>query len=110
MEDNLYYHQRLEKLQKLREEGINPFPNGLVCSHSSGEILKNFSGLSKEVLEAKRIEVSLAGRIMFFRSFGKASFVKLKDRDGRIQAYIKKDAVSEKDWDLFQRTEVGDFL
>ncbi|MDL1871067.1 lysine--tRNA ligase [Deltaproteobacteria bacterium PRO3] len=110
MEDNLYYQQRLEKLQKLKEEGLNPFPNDLSCTHTSGEILQNHSGLSKEELEAKKIEVRLAGRIMFQRSFGKACFVKLKDRDGRIQAYVKKDAVSEADWALFERAEVGDFL
>ena len=110
MEDNLYYQQRLEKLQKLKEEGLNPFPNDLSCTHSSGEIFKNYSGLSKEELEAKKIEVRLAGRIMFQRSFGKACFVKLKDRDGRIQAYVKKDAVAEADWALFERAEVGDFL
>ncbi|KAB2841177.1 lysine--tRNA ligase [bacterium] len=110
MEDNLYYQQRLEKLQKLKEEGLNPFPNDLSCTHSSGEIFKHYSGLSKEELEAKKIEVRLAGRIMFQRSFGKACFVKLKDRDGRIQAYVKKDAVAEADWALFERAEVGDFL
>jgi lysyl-tRNA synthetase class 2 len=47
---------------------------------------------------------------MFFRSFGKASFVKLKDRAGRIQAYVKKDAVSEQDYQAFQLAEVGDYL
>ncbi|MCE9624141.1 MAG: lysine--tRNA ligase, partial [Deltaproteobacteria bacterium] len=110
MEENLYYQQRLEKLQKLREEGVNPFPNGLSCSHTAGEILKDFSALPKEELEAKKIPVKLSGRIMFMRSFGKACFVKLKDREGRIQAYIKKDGISEQDWSLFEKAEVGDFL
>lgn len=110
MEDNLYYQQRLEKLQKLKEEGINPFPNDLACTHTTGGILQEFSPLSKEELESKKIEVCVSGRIMFQRSFGKACFVKLKDRDGRIQAYIKKDVVSESDWSLFERAEVGDFL
>jgi len=110
MEENLYYQQRLEKLQKLREAGTNPFPNGLQCSHTTGELLKNYSSLPKEELESKKIEARLAGRIMFQRSFGKACFVKLKDRDGRIQAYVKKDAISESDWELFQSADVGDFL
>ncbi|MFO1462361.1 MAG: lysine--tRNA ligase [bacterium] len=110
MEDNPYYQQRLEKLQKLREAGINPFPNDLTCSHTAGEILHKYSALGKEELEAKKVEVQVAGRIMFQRSFGKACFVKLKDREGRIQAYVKKDAISEQDWELFQIAEVGDFL
>lgn len=110
MEENLYYQQRLEKLQQLKAEGIAPFPNDLPCSHSSGQILRDYASRSKDALEAEKIEVRLAGRIMFQRSFGKACFVKLKDRDGRIQAYVKKDAVSESDWALFERAEVGDFL
>jgi lysyl-tRNA synthetase, class II len=110
MEDNLYYQQRLEKIQKLRKEGQNPFPNDLVCTHTTGQILREYSSKTKEELEAHRIEVSVAGRVMFFRSFGKAAFVKLKDRDGRIQAYVKKDAISEADYEAFQSAETGDFL
>ncbi len=110
MEDNVYYQQRLEKLQQLKEKGMNPFPNGLICTHTSGQILNSYSSKSKEELEAQRIEVAMAGRIMFFRSFGKAAFVKLKDRDGRIQAYIKKDAIPEKDYEAFQFAEAGDYL
>lgn len=110
MEENLYYQQRLDKLKKLRDSGVSPFPNDLKCTHSSGEIFRNHSAVAKAELEAQKIEVSLAGRVMFMRSFGKACFVKLKDRDGTIQAYVKKDALPDADWEIFLQAEVGDFL
>ncbi len=110
MEENPYYLQRLEKLNQLREQGLNPFPNGLAVSHTSGEILAKYDSLKKEQLEAEKIPVKVAGRIMLLRSFGKAAFAKLKDREGRIQAYIKKDAVSAEDYAVFEKAEVGDFL
>src|SRR5262249_42634106 len=82
----------------------------LKCTHTSGEIFQNYSAAGKAEFEAKKIEVAVAGRVMFMRSFGKACFVKLKDRDGRVQAYIKKDAVSDADWETFLQAEIGDFL
>ncbi len=110
MEENVYYQQRLEKLEKMRGEGENPFPNGLICTHSSGQIHRDYEGKSAQELESERVEVSTSGRAMFVRSFGKAAFVKLKDREGRIQAYVKKDAVSEQDYQKFLGMDIGDFL
>jgi len=110
MEENVYYQQRLAKLKKIEEMGLNPFPNDLQVTHSAGEILKKYSELSGEQLEREKIPVSICGRAMFFRSFGKAAFVKLKDRSGRIQAYVKKDAIPEQDFKLFELAEAGDFL
>jgi lysyl-tRNA synthetase class 2 len=111
MEDNPYFQQRLEKLKKLEEEGVAPYPNGLTCSHGTQEILQKFEGSSGEELEKNKITVRLAGRAMFLRSFGKAAFVKLKDRSGRIQVYVKKGEVSDKEYDWFGKYfEVGDYL
>jgi len=110
MEENQYYQQRLEKIQRIRDLGLNPFPNDLKVTHTAGEINSKYSAQAQEGLEKEKVPVAIAGRIMFFRGFGKAAFVKLKDREGRIQAYIKKDAISAQDYEIFQLAEVGDFL
>ncbi len=110
MEENLYYQQRLEKGEQLRQKGINPYPNDIVCTHTTKQILDSYDALDKEKLEAQKVEVSIAGRVMFFRSFGKAAFVKLKDREGQLQAYIKKDAVAPQDYEVFEKVDIGDFL
>ncbi len=110
MQDSPYYEQRLAKLKRLGELGETPFPNDLKVSHTSQDILKNFSTSSEGDLSSQPVEVTLCGRVMFLRSFGKAAFVKLKDREGRIQAYVKKGEVSDREFDVFQLIEVGDFL
>ncbi len=110
MQDSPYYEQRLAKLKRLSELGEAPFPNDLRVSHTSREILENFSDSSEGDLSAQPVEVCLCGRVMFLRSFGKAAFAKLKDREGKIQAYVKKGEVSDREFEVFQLVEVGDFL
>lgn len=74
---------RREKLDKLRELGINPYPAELYpVSETSKQVKENFS-------EGRK--VCLAGRIMSFRIQGKASFAELQDSEGRIQLYINRD-------------------
>lgn len=109
MEETLY-QQRLEKLEKIKSLGVNPYPNDLKCNYTSREIFEKFEKLGGEELDARHVNVQVAGRAMFIRSFGKAAFVKIKDREGKIQVYIKKGEVSEKDFELFQCLDVGDFL
>ncbi len=53
---------------------------------------------------------SVAGRIVAVRDFGKASFVQIQDRKGRIQAYIRKDLVGESAFQLFKKLDIGDFI
>ena len=111
MEDNPYFLQRLDKLNKLRDEGLAPYPNGLICKDTAREIFEKFESRSGEELEKNKTTVQLAGRAMFLRSFGKAAFVKIKDRSGRIQVYVKKGEVSDQEYDWFSKYfEVGDFL
>ena len=52
----------------------------------------------------------MAGRIVAHRGFGKATFVKLRDRSGEIQVYVKKDVVGEAAYELFRKMERGDFI
>ncbi len=95
---------RKEKLKELQENGRNPFliENWNVTAHSQ-TIKDNFDSL-----EGK--EVSIAGRIMANRHMGKASFVDIQDREGRIQAYVRQDAIGEEDYKWFVSYDIGDIV
>lgn len=92
---------RKEKLKGLREKGMDPYPHNFKPTHKSAEILDNFSKLEGQ-------EVIVAGRIMSVRKMGKASFFHIQDQWGRIQVYIKKDAVGAEQYECFKLLDIGD--
>lgn len=95
---------RREKLKKLQETGRDPFKvEKFQRTAFSIEIKDNF-----EEFEGK--EVKLAGRIMAKRTMGKASFLDILDRDGRIQAYVRKDAIGEEEYDVLTTYDLGDIV
>ena len=94
---------RKEKLNKLKELGINPYPHKFSPSHKSIEILDGFNNLENKI-------VCIAGRIMALRKMGKASFIHVMDDKGRIQIFIKKDNVGENIYDAFNLMDIGDFI
>ena len=94
---------RVEKLNKLRELGVEPYPHKYEPSHKSIEIISNFNELENQT-------VCVAGRIMALRKMGKASFIQLKDDQGKIQIFIKKDNVGEDVYDVFNLMDIGDFI
>ncbi len=95
--------QRREKLQKLRELGVNPYPYSFNRTHTSRQILENFDTLEEQ-------EVSVAGRIMSNRRMGKAAFFHIQDMYGRIQIYLKKDVVGEKTFEIYKLLDIGDIV
>ena len=104
MEDyNQLIFQRKEKLKKLEEMGINPFPYNFERTHSSTEVRGRFSEL-----ENKTVQVS--GRIMSNRLMGKAGFFHIADMEARLQIYIKKDQVGTKAFDLYKILDIGDIV
>ena len=104
------FEQRLEKLKNLRLAGIEPYPNDFKPGTTAGAVLAESGSLSKEELAANPRTVSVAGRIMAHRDFGKASFVRIQDRSGSIQAYIKKDILGEAAFKVFSLCDVGDIV
>lgn len=62
----------------------------------------------REIMDADPIRVSIAGRMMFKRIMGKASFMNIQDRDGRIQVYVAKDALGDEAYDDFKKSDIGD--
>ncbi len=102
--------QRVRKLENLRTEGVNPFPNDFRVTHTSEDIRKAFDSVSDEGLKALTETFAVAGRILAIRDFGKASFVQIQDRKGRIQAYVRKDLVGDEAFKNFKAMDIGDFM
>lgn len=102
------YAVRLQKLENLCKEGRNPFQANCAQSHTSAEAVK----LYKEGVEdAEQARVAIAGRIVVFRVMGKASFIKLQDRDGQIQAYVTRDELPEGEYNTyFKKLDLGDII
>jgi lysyl-tRNA synthetase, class II len=101
---------RREKMQKLREQGIDPFGKRFERTHTSQQLFELYDGLTKEELEEKAFEVALAGRIMTKRGKGKAGFAHIQDLTGQIQVYVRKDAVGEKAYEIFNTADIGDII
>tara|TARA_B100001093_G_scaffold459404_1_gene472519 strand:+ start:381 stop:1874 length:1494 start_codon:yes stop_codon:yes gene_type:complete len=99
------YAVRLQKLEKLREDGINPFSENCKQSHTSKTAVEEY------VEDGENTQlVSVAGRVVVFRVMGKASFVKILDRDGKIQLYVTRDEVGVENYQRFKKFDLGDFI
>ena len=101
---------REQKMEKLAQEGIDLFPHNVSPSHTIKDILADYSELSSEELEEKKIEVFVPGRIMSVRKMGKATFFHIGDSKGKLQVYLRKDKVSEQNYTLFSLVDIGDML
>ena len=101
---------RLEKINKLKEAGIDPFGQKFHLTHHSIQLKEQFDSFSKEELEEKKIQVSYAGRVMTKRGKGKAGFAHIQDLQGQIQIYVRKDIVGESAYEVFQQLDIGDIV
>ncbi|MCD6379833.1 lysine--tRNA ligase [bacterium] len=97
--------QRILKLDKIKQLGVNPYPYAFSRSHMIEEVTKS----QDELIENEK-EISLAGRIMALRGHGHTSFGNIKDNTGKIQFYIKDEVVKEDAFKLFKLLDVGDFI
>jgi len=98
--------QRRRKVDALWEAGINPYPNDFRQEHTSADLLKGFGELL-EIPENGQT-FSVAGRMIARRSFGKAAFIQLQDRKGRMQLYVRKDVIGEEAFEVFENFDIGD--
>ena len=101
---------RLVKLERLEELGVDPYGHAFEAKNTSKEVKENYIGKTHEELEEEANEVSVAGRIMFMRKMGKASFFSLKDKEGLVQVYIRMDNVGEEQYNIFKCADVGDIV
>lgn len=101
---------RREKLQKIREMGLDPFGQRFERTHFSSDIKDMVAGLTHDEVIEKDIHVVVAGRIMFIRKMGKASFFSIKDKKGLIQVYISINDLGEEAYSLFKSADLGDIV
>ena len=101
---------RRKKLDNIRELGIDPFGHKYEVTDFSLDIKEKYKGKSHEELENMQATVSVAGRIMFIRKMGKASFFSIKDKLGSIQIYISINDVGEETYNLFKTADIGDIV
>ncbi|MFH1449573.1 MAG: lysine--tRNA ligase [bacterium] len=94
---------RLEKLERLKEEGIDPFGGRYEVNSNSQEIKEHFK-------EGEEKTVKIGGRIIFLRQHGKACFANIRDAKGEIQVYAKYDLLGEKNYRFFTKLDIGDFI
>ena len=95
---------RRDKLEALRAEGLDPFQQTKFdVTSSAKEIKENFDAMEGRT-------VTLAGRLMSKRGMGKVSFCDLQDNTGRIQLYVRFDAMDEADFARFKKNDIGDIV
>lgn len=101
--ENDLWRVRLDKLDILRQGGIEPYADRYVRTHNAAEIIEEFNQLQGQ-------EVRIAGRMMSKRDQGKVIFTHIQDFSGRVQIYIRRDDVGESNFELITKFDVGDII
>lgn len=101
---------RREKLEKYKSLGVDPFGQAFKRTHTNKEIINAYEGMSKEELEEKNAEVTIAGRIIRKRLQGKVAFLTLQDRDAQLQIYVRKDQIGDNPYEVFLLSDLGDII
>jgi lysyl-tRNA synthetase, class II len=102
--------QRRANFEELQRLGVDLYPRAFERTHTVAELVGSYGGRTHDELEAGHVETTTAGRILAIRSFGKANFLVISDGRERIQIYIRKDALSERDFGMFKLLDFGDFV
>ena len=110
--DNQYIQQRIEKAEKLREMGVNPYQNRVVKECTNKEFLEKYANLKEsEEKEAPNENCTVTGRIKFLRLMGKAAFAKIEDESGLLQIYFSRDDLGDEWFKTVKKmVEVGDIV
>lgn len=105
---NILRQQRLEKLQNIKNLGLNPYPTKFERTDNLKNIKLKFYDEATE--EPSEIEIKIAGRITTMRRMGKACFFNIKDWYDKIQVYIRKDFCGEENFKVFQELDLSDIV
>ena len=101
---------RRDKAEKLRSLGLDPFGDRYDRDSLANDIKEKYKDLTHEELESMDEHAKVAGRIMFIRKMGKASFFSIQDKSGKIQIYISINDIGEEDYTLFKTADIGDIV
>ncbi len=110
LEMNEHIRNRLARLERIEEAGVSGYPNDFTPEHSTAALREAAGDKDGEALQGEPIPGVVAGRIMTLRIMGKASFFHLKDREGTLQVFVRRDAVGEDEYGIFKKFEVGDIV
>ncbi len=100
--------QRREKLEEIRQLGVDPYAYKYSPTHTTQEIREQFAEVEDQPDETKSVRV--AGRIMTKRDHGKSGFAHLQDGSGRLQIYVRQNAVGEEAYQVYRKLDVGDVV
>ena len=99
---------RLQKLEELRTEGIEPYPTRAQRTHTSAQAIAEFESAEKD---GREVKVTLTGRIRAMRPMGKLSFAHIEDGDGKVQLFFRVNEIGQDKVDFFNRMfDLGDFV
>lgn len=101
---------RREKMNELREEGLDPFGHRFERTYLAQQLHDQFAEEDKESLNESGKVAIIAGRMVSKRGKGKVGFADILDRSGRIQIYVRKDILGEDAYHIFKRSDIGDHL
>ena len=102
--------QRRARLDEYRNLGLNPFANNFVASATTEMVHNAHADHDAATLASLEDRYRIAGRIMAKRDFGKAAFIQIQDRSGRLQVYVAKNQLGEEDFELFRKLDLGDVV
>jgi len=108
--DQKIYELRREKLKQIEALGQQAYPYRYETTHTIPQIIEEYSAKTGPELEAERVNVSVAGRIMSIRIQGKAGFAHLQQGGKRLQIYVRLDNVGEKGFALYKLLDLGDYI
>lgn len=108
-ERNLFELRR-SKLAEIEKLGQAAYPNQFIASHTIPDVRAQWDQATGEELEANRVTVSVAGRLMAVRAQGKAGFATLQQGGQRLQIYVRLDAVGEQGFALYRLLDLGDHV
>ena len=101
---------RREKAEKLKEMGLDPYGNRFDRTAFNKDIKEKYQDIEHDEFENINDEFTIAGRIMFIRKMGKASFFTIQDKTGKMQIYISINDVGEEVYNLFKTADIGDIV
>ena len=101
---------RREKLNKIKELGIDPFGDKFERNAYALDLKTKYQDVEHDAFENMIDTATVAGRIMFIRKMGKASFFTIKDKTGSIQIYISINDIGEEAYNLFKSADIGDIV
>ena len=101
---------RREKAEKLRTLGLDPFGDAFERDSFAAELKEKYADIEHEAFDNMDDTATVAGRMMFIRKMGKASFFTIKDKTGPIQIYISINDIGEEAYNLFKTADLGDIV